>query len=414
VCASSTSLLSFIFERTAVSAIAWGKICLITALCAGFTCGCAHRPATGPRDAFREVSGPSLMDDLNFAGLREALESQSKVLKSSPTTRMEVGPVSVSRADYANALEKLSQVLAGSAPAESKSAYIEKHFRFFEFAGGDEPGEILLTSYFEPVLRGSLTPTRALSQPLYAKPQDLLSVQLSTFAERFKGEKALKARLDGSKVVPYFSREDIDGKGALRGKQLELAWVDPIDAFFLHIQGSGTLVLPNGEEHHLVYADKNGHRYEAVGKFLKSRIAPHKVTMQRVEATLRGMTAQERDAVLFLNPSYVFFQRSKQRAITSLGVPATPGRTIAADPRFAPKGALAFLQFQKPIFEAGQSPGDDPVSFAETSRFVVDQDSGGAITGTGRIDLFWGRGDKAKRYAGVIQNRARILYLVPR
>lgn len=411
---STTPLLNPLFERTTPTAVAWGKLCLITALCASFVCGCAPRPATGPQDAFREVSAPNLSDDLHFSGLREALEIQSQVLQSSSATRMEVGPVSVSRGAYAQALEKLCQVLASSEPAESKSAYIQKHFRFFEFAGGDEPGDILLTSYFEPVLRGSLTPTDTLSQPLYAKPNDLLSIQLATFAERFKGEKTLKARLDGKKVVPYFSREDIDGKGALRGKQLELAWVDPIDAFFLQIQGSGTLVLPNGEEHHLVYADKNGHRYEAVGKFLKDRIAPHKITMQRVEAALRDMTAKERDAVLFLNPSYVFFQRSKQRAITSLGVPATPGRTIAADPRFAPKGALAFLQFQKPVFESAQSRGEDPRSFSETSRFVVDQDSGGAITGTGRVDLFWGRGDDAKRYAGVIQNRARILYLVPR
>jgi membrane-bound lytic murein transglycosylase A len=239
-------------------------------------------------------------------------------------------------------------------------------------------------------------------------------VPLSLFSERFKDEKALKARVVGDRIVPYFSREEIDGKGALQGKELELLWADPIDVFFLQIQGSGTVVLPNGEERHIVYADKNGHRYEPVGKFLKNKIAPYKVTMQRVEAALRSMSPHERDQMLFLNPSYVFFSLSKQRAITALGVPATPGRTIAVDPRFAPKGALAFLTFQKPSFHSSQAQGDDPGEFKEASRFVLDQDSGGAITGTGRVDLFWGRGDEAKRYAGVMQNHARILYLIPR
>jgi membrane-bound lytic murein transglycosylase A len=136
--------------------------------------------------------------------------------------------------------------------------------------------------------------------------------------------------------------------------------------------------------------------------------------MQRLEAWLRSMSPIERDKILFMNPSYVFFQRSKQRAITSIGAPATPGRTIAADPRFAPKGALAYLQFEKPVFEPHTALGEDPQHFKPVARFVMDQDSGGAITGTERIDLFWGRGDEAKRYAGVMQNRAKIIYLVPR
>jgi membrane-bound lytic murein transglycosylase A len=216
------------------------------------------------------------------------------------------------------------------------------------------------------------------------------------------------------RVVPFFTREEIDGRRALAGKSLELAWVDPIDAFFLQIQGSGTVVLPHGEEIFIVYADKNGHRYEAIGKFLKDQIAPQKVTMQRLEAKLRSMSPVERDTILFMNPSYVFFNRSKQRAITAIGAPATPGRTIAADPRFAPKGALAYLQFEKPVFGPQEPSPSDPQRFEPAARFVIDQDSGGAITGTDRIDLFWGRGDEAKKYAGVMQNRARIIYLAPR
>jgi membrane-bound lytic murein transglycosylase A len=378
-------------------------------------CGCTIKPASGPEQAFYEVAAPtSLSDDLRLAGLNEAIEAQQHALQATGSDSMQIGPVSILKRDYGRSLAKLSTILTSDQPLESKLSYIRENFRFFEFAGANQPGRVLLTGYFEPIIAGSLSRTAQLSRPLYRKPSDLLSIPLSLFSERFKDEKALKGRLASARVVPYFSRAEIDGQMVLAGKGLELAWVDPIDAFFLQIQGSGTLRLANGEEVHLVYADKNGQRYEAIGKFLKSALAPNPVTMPRVEKALRAMTPTERDRILFLNPSYVFFERSKKRAITSLGVPATPGRTVAVDPRFAPKGALAYLSFQKPEFSFNQVSGDDPTSFQDASRFVLDQDSGGAITGTGRVDLFWGRGDDAKRHAGVMQHSARILYLVPK
>jgi membrane-bound lytic murein transglycosylase A len=241
-----------------------------------------------------------------------------------------------------------------------------------------------------------------------------VTIDLKSFAERFKGENSLKGRIVDGKVVPFYTRREIDAQGALKGKQLELCWVDPIEAFFLHIQGSGTVELEDGRAIFVTYADKNGHRYEAIGKFLKERIAPRAVTMQRVEAALRSMSVHERDELLYRNPSYVFFTPSTKRAITSLGIPATPGRTIAVDPKFAPKGALALLSFAKPLLEKDADSVSDPIGEQQVSRLVLDQDSGGAITGTGRVDLFWGRGDEAKRYAGIIQHTARLVYLVPR
>lgn len=364
--------------------------------------------------AFRETQAPPLSDDLNLDGLREAIEMQAEVLHRTPNTVMQFGPVMTTRGEYGHALKDLTSVLASPISTHEKLTYLNDHFRFFEFYGGDSWGEILLTSYFEPTLRGSLRPTRALTTPLYKKPDDLLTIPLRSFSERFKDEKPLKGRIHKDTLVPYYSRADIDGRGALRGRNLELVWVDPIDAFFLHIQGSGTVQLMDGSEMHLTYADKNGQRYEPIGKYLKAQLAPQKVTMQRIETALRAMPTQERDQLLFKNPSYVFFNRSHQRALTSLGVPATPGRTIAVDPTFAPKGALAILTFDKPIFSGNHSGEDEPVGAERVSRLVVDQDTGGAITGTNRVDLFWGRGDEAKKYAGIIQSSARILYLVPR
>jgi membrane-bound lytic murein transglycosylase A len=376
--------------------------------------GCARIPPHTPQEAFREVSPPSLHDDLELAGLADAVQSQLDILRRTPDTVMQFGAEIRTRASYADSLERLLEHLRSSSSAKERFDYIRENFRFFEWFGDRQWGTVLLTSYFEPVIPGSRSPTPRFPRALFAKPPDLLTIPLTQFSDRFKQEKPLKGRLRESKVVPYYTREEIDGQSLLRGKGLELAWVDPIDGFFLQIQGSGTVRYSDGSEDHIVYADKNGHRYEAIGKYLKERLAPKQVTMQRIERELRAMSAAERDSILFRNPSYVFFNKSARRAITSLGVPATPGRTIATDPHFAPKGALAFLEFLKPDFGQNRSAEDQEPLLLPASRFVVDQDTGGAITGTGRVDLFWGRGDEAKRHAGVVQHPARIVYLVPR
>lgn len=375
---------------------------------------CARPPIPGPESAFREITTTTISDDLDFDGLLPAIEAQHPILQRKPETQMRFGPVTVTHGEYAKALEELRDILRHAFSNEEKFTFLRNRFRFFEIYGGKKWGEILLTSYFEPIISGSTVRTSAYSHPLYAKPADLVTIDLKQFSERFKGENALKGRLHDGRVLPYYTREEIDGRGVLKGKQLELCWVDPIEAFFLHIQGSGTVRLEDGSEVFITYADKNGRKYEAIGKFLKERIAPNKVTMQRVEAALRAMSVQERDELLYRNPSYVFFRKSPQRAITALGVPATPGRTIAADPKYAPKGALALLSFSKPVLSDDSATTTDPVGEIEITRLVLDQDSGGAITGTDRVDLFWGRGDEAKRYAGVIQHPARIVYLVPR
>jgi membrane-bound lytic murein transglycosylase A len=376
--------------------------------------GCARTLIPSPEMAFREVSAPSLSDDLELTGLAEALEAQLNALRRTQSRTMQFGPETITRGEYAAALEKLLTVLRSDVTSADKLEYIRSKFRFFEIYGGKRWGNVLLTSYFEPVIPGSLQKTAIYSQPLYGKPSDLVSIELSAFAERFRQEGLLKGRVLNDRVLPYFSREDIDGKRSLAGRSLELCYVDPIDAFFLHIQGSGTVRLPDGSEIYLNYAEKNGLKYEPVGKYLRERIAPLPITMQRVESTLRSMTEAERNQILFRNPSYVFFRKNTERAVTSLGVPATPGRTIAADPKFAPKGALALLSFPKPVFSPGDEQRADPSYKMPVSRLVVDQDSGGAITGTARIDLFWGRGDEAKRHAGVVQDSAHLVYLLPR
>lgn len=381
---------------------------------AAITAACVPPPPRTPQEAFREVAPPALDDDLNLTGLTEALELQLGALKGSPDVVMRFGAETITRAAYATALEDLLHLLRSSNTTADKLEYIRAHFRFFELLGSDRSGQVLLTSYFEPVIPGGKHRSSKFSRALLAAPPDLVTIPLAQFSERFADEKPLKGRVHNSKVVPYFTREEIDGKFLLRGRDLELAWTDPIDGFFLQIQGSGTVTYPDGSEEHLVYADKNGHKYEAIGRFLKEQIAPEPVTMQRIERLLRSMSKEDRDAILFRNPSYVFFSKSSRRAITALGVPATPGRTIATDPRITPKGALAFLEFKRPHFSSATPTEENEPAFTPAARFVVDQDTGGAITGAGRVDLFWGRGNEAKRSAGIIQHPARIVYLAPR
>ena len=378
--------------------------------------GCGRATLVSPDKAFRETSATSveISDDLNFAGLVDAIAQQQNVLQKSGDTVMKFGEHRISRKEYGKALHDLSEVLLSQQSDESKLLFIRNNFRFLEWYGGKEWGEILLTSYFEPIIPGSIKRTERFSQPLYARPQDLVVVDLKKFSERFKDESSLRGRLHEGRVVPYFSRQEIDDAGALKGRKLELCWVDPTDAFFLQIQGSGTVRLPHGEDLFITYAEKNGLKYEPIGKFLKERLAPLPVTMQRIEGVVKTMTPQERSNLFAKNPSYVFFTKSQRRAITSLGIPATPGRTIAADPKYAPKGALALVTFNKPdltkptLTETGMPPTE------RVSRFVLDQDSGGAITGTDHVDLFWGRGDEAKKVAGILQDRARIVYLFPK
>jgi membrane-bound lytic murein transglycosylase A len=392
------------------------KIAHLLVLTAVVTSGCGRPTTVSPDKAFRpiEVEEIDLSDDLNLEGLEAAIAQQHDVLAKSGDTQMKFGTETITRREYAAALDALTTILKGSEPLGAKLTYIKNNFRFLEWYGGSDWGEILLTSYFEPIIAGSSKSSPRFSQPLYAKPEDLVVIDLKKFSDRFKDESTLRGRVHAGKVTPYFSREEIDSGHALKGRNLELCWVDPTDAFFLHIQGSGTVRLPDGEELFITYAEKNGQRYEPIGKYLKDRVAPYPVTMQRIETVVTSMSPHERAQLFAKNPSYVFFTKSKRRAITSLGVPATPGRTIAVDSKYAPKGSLALITFNKPQVDQPESPVSGTHPTTRISRLVLDQDSGGAITGTDHVDLFWGRGDEAKKVAGILQDKARIVFLVPK
>jgi len=222
----------------------------------------------------------------------------------------------------------------------------------------------------------------------------------------------LRGRLVKRTVLPYFNREEIDSMGLIRNKSNELAYADPIDVFVLQIQGSGVVQFSDGSRLRIGYAAQNGYPYVPIGRFLLGKIPKESMSMQAIENELRSMPFYEAQDLLNQNPSYVFFDVLDSDAVTSLGTPVRPGRTIATDRQYFPKGALAFLLFEKPVFanEAQMVPD----SWSPASRFVMDQDTGGAIRGPGRLDLYWGRGKVARQSAGVIKNRGQLYYLIPK
>jgi membrane-bound lytic murein transglycosylase A len=384
---------------------------LLFAVVAGTLAACARPPSRESLGALVfSTPPPQLTDDLGFEGLAQAIENQERALRARPNHSLTFGDRTIRSFDYADALRALLSTIRTSPSPQAVADYIPQHFDFYRTAGDETTRTLLLTSYFEPIIEGSPVPTARFSQALFRAPPELVSIDLKQFSERFAGERPVSGRLDRTKVVPFWTRAEIDGAGVLRGRKLEICWVDPIDAFFLHIQGSGTVRFSDGRELTLAFADKNGRKYVAIGKFLKDKLA--KVTLHTIERYLRSLSRDEQQQYMFLNESYVFFRQSTQRAVTSSGAPATAGRTIAADGRVFPKGALVFLEFQKPVFSTPEAT--EPSTFVPTSRFVLDQDSGGAIVGPGRMDLFWGRGAEAKQAAGVMQGNAIGYYLVPK
>jgi membrane-bound lytic murein transglycosylase A len=384
--------------------------------------GCARAPLDRPEDALRlSRSEPdSLMEVTPLSDFSSNLmRTVEHIRQTKRVSQFRFGERVISRDDYLLALERLTEFTQKAADANALLAVVKEKFDFYEVYGRENWGDVFITSYFEPVLEARKRPEGHFRQPIYQLPDDLVEVRLGQFGEDFRGlptqirGRITEAASDGvMEVVPYYSRAEIDQAEIFRGRGLEIAWIDPVDAFFLQIQGSGVLHFPDGEEMRVGYAGQNGHAYEAVGKFMKNVLFKEDLTGPGIEAYLRRISPQVMQDYLNKNPSYVFFKPMRENAITFLGTPAIGLRTIATDAKFFPKGAVVILEFTRPVFQS--TTGAQVSSWEKTSQFMIDQDVGGAIKGPDRVDLFWGRGDEAKRSAGVIRQTGRLLYLAPK
>ncbi|MFN4090710.1 MAG: murein transglycosylase A [Alphaproteobacteria bacterium] len=287
-------------------------------------------------------------------------------------------------------------------PAAAR-AFVEAHFQPWRATDNDRP-DGLFTGYYEPELRGARARGGRFDVPLHTRPPDLVTVDLGAFRPALKGERTAGRVVDGA-LRPYPDRAAIE-TGALDGRGLELLWVDdPIAAFFLHIQGSGRVVLPDGRVVRVGYAAQNGHPYFAVGRDLIERgaVAREDMSLQAIRDWMRA-NPDEAPALMRRNPSYVFFRELQgDGPIGAQGAVLTPGRSLAVDPRFVPYGVPLWLDVEHPL------PEQPPIR-----RLVVAQDTGGAIRGPVRGDYFWGAGADAEEAAGRMKSRGTYYLLLPR
>jgi len=284
--------------------------------------------------------------------------------------------------------------LAANAATDAK-AFFATQFETVRVA----TGQAFATGYYEPEIAGSRNRDAANLVPVYAKPADLVELDLGQFSEALKN-KTIRGRIAGGTFVPYFDRTEIE-EGALAGRVPEIAWAaDPVEFFFLQVQGSGRLRLPDGSVMRIGYAGQNGREYVGIGALMRDRglVGPGQLSMQGIMAWLRAHPEEGR-AIMRENKSWVFFREiTGAGPVGALGVAVAARATVATDPAFVPLGAPVWLDLDRP----------------EADGLWVAQDTGGAIKGANRFDTFWGAGDEARRIAGGMSGRGTALILVPR
>lgn len=310
-----------------------------------------------------------------------------------PTTVAAWGPV----CEAARAL--------GSKPSTREiRAFMEAQLQPWRVVNENASEEGLITGYYEPLIRASRWKSARFATPIHGVPEDMLNLDLGEVYPETKTMR-LRGRLDGRKVLPYWSRAQIEAQGE-RFPAKVLAWAaDPIELFFMQVQGSGQAELSDGSRVRLAYADQNGHPYKSIGRYLIDRgeLKLEQASMQGIQAWARA-NPQRLSELLNANPSYVFFREeltNGEGPKGSLGVPLAAGRAIAVDPRSIPLGAPVFISFAM--------PDGKPIQ-----RLVMAQDTGGAIRGRVRADFFWGFGAEAGAQAGRMRQQGRLWLLWPR
>lgn len=283
--------------------------------------------------------------------------------------------------------------------------WFEAAFRPWALVNSDGSREGLITGYYEPVLRGSRNRKAPYFSPLYAPPDDLIVVDLADQIPELKHLR-LRGRIEGRRLVPYYTRDEWSAQEADRSGKA-LLWIDdPLDLFFMEVQGSGQVVLDDGSRIRVGYADQNGHPYRSIGRWLvdQGEIRLEQASMQGIKAWAKA-NPKRLGELMGANPSLVFFRELPADGSGppgALGIPLTPERSLAIDPRHVKLGA--------PVYLATTRPSSDET----LNRLMVAQDTGGAIRGVVRADFFWGSGQAAGSLAGRMRQQGRLWVLMPR
>lgn len=357
---------------------------------------------------------PEFEDTRGYEDLESSIDQSLVYFNRVPSTRtFAYGKDRYDAAHMIETLETFKEFLKTRPGPQSLNGFIRSRFLVYK-AAGRKKGEVMFTGYFEPTYRGSLEPSEAFPWPVYGYPKDILKINLSKFSDQYKGHKRLLARVDMEtrEVLPYYDREEINRMPDFPDRAEPVVWLaSRVDRFFLEIQGSGRVALDNGEVVRVHYAGTNGNAYRSIGKYLIdiNAIPREKMSMQAIRTWLTA-NPDRMDEVLHYNESFVFFKSGQGGPFGNIGVAVTPLRSIATDIKAFPRGALCFAETALPDLTSSQ-PKED---WGRAALFVLNQDTGGAIKGPGRVDLFCGNGDWAAYAAGHMTAEGSLYFLVLR
>ena len=348
---------------------------------------------------------PDFSDDASTSALKTAALRSAVYFRSLPAAQLfQLAQDTYTARDIAEGVEHFATLLDSA----DWTTAVKNEFVVYQSVGKDDTRAVTFSSYYEPTVQARWVRDKDYRYPIYGRPKDLIDVDLGLFDAAWQGGR-IAGRREGQRLVPYYTRDDIDGLGALKEQNLEIAWAkDPLDIFFLQIEGSGWLDVGHGQMVRIRFDGHNGRKFGSVGQYLiqSGRVKKEGFSHQ---GFIRYMHehATERQKLLNINPRYVFFKIDTSSAgvyaYGNIDVALTPGRSIATDPKLFPKGFLAFVDIE----------GKRDISHSSTlHRFVLNQDEGGAIQGPARVDFFSGHGADAETFAFQLWNPGRLYFLV--
>ena len=365
-----------------------------------------------PAKALKKVRyfWPEFQDDMDIDTLVLAIEKSMQYLNRLKCDKVfTYGPDKFTVEHIKKSLQTFLLLIKQCPDIKEFNRDIRKKFFLYKAAGRCGNKKILFTGYFEPILNGNIERDSIHRFPIYKRPDDLFKIDLGLFRHKFYGQRIM-ARIDGQRLIPYYTRKDIAKGNVLEGNKLEIAWLkDPLDVAILHIQGSGIVKLPDGKTIRVGYSASNGHPYKSIGRYMidKGYITSDNLSLYTIRSYLKDHP-DVKDEILNYNPSYVFFRLLDNGPLGNIGVPLTPGRSLALDNMLFPKGALVYIRCKKPIM----GKDGNIVGWVPFSRFLLNQDTGGVIKGTGRADIFWGSDPYAELAASHLKHEGEIYFLV--
>ena len=382
-----------------------------------FLAGCApisempREKSRGGQPPFASVQDAGQMDDLDLDSLEKAVALSIQYYeKAGSNGSYCLRDQCYSSREIIDGLEKFLRIMRRDMTPEEVERTIRDEFILVRVAGtAGVEGNVVFTGYFEPILEGSRTKTDRFRYPLYKTPGETVVVPVDR-SDSQDGRDKFVGRLHNGEVIPHFSRREIDENGVLAGRGLEIAWVDDqVALFLLHIKGSGKIRLPEGRLLHVTYAQSNGRQFRGLTGMMveKGLLKENEKSYEQMKRFLLDHP-EERQELMSYNERYVFFRTATEGPLGALNLPLVAGRSIATDLDIYPRGALALIKTRKPVFdEQGRIS-----SWQSFSRFVLNHDTGAAIKGPGRADLFCGTGEAAERTAGAMKESGELYFLV--